>query len=110
VSWYFKIPIAIAAGWYIFKMGRAMIGGLARPIPAPPPDGELRRVNMRYRCLSCGTEIRMVKTDVTDPIPPRHCMDEMELIQVDGEAVEGDPGFGSEAADSDGPSVPAENE
>jgi hypothetical protein len=101
VSWYFKVPIAIAAGWYIFKMGRAMIGGLARPIPAPPPDGELRRVNMRYRCPSCGTEIRMVKTDVTDPIPPRHCMDEMDLIQVDGEAVEAEPGNDAADADSD---------
>ncbi len=88
VAWYIKAPIAIVAGWYIFKMGRAMAGGLARPIPAPPPDGELRRVNLRYRCSSCGTELRMVKTDVVDPVPPRHCMDEMELIAVDGEAVE----------------------
>ena len=52
------------------------------------PDGELRRVNLRYRCPSCGTEIRMVKSDVVDPVPPRHCMDEMDLIAVDGEAIE----------------------
>jgi hypothetical protein len=88
VAWFIKVPIAIVVGWYIFKFGRAMAGGLARPIPAPPPDGELRRVNLRYRCASCGTELRMVKTDVVDPVPPRHCMDEMELIAVDGEAVE----------------------
>ena len=59
------------------------------PIPAPPPDGELRRVNMRYRCPSCGTEIRMTKTDIVDPIAPRHCMDEMDLVAVDCSAAAG---------------------
>ena len=83
-----KFCIAVAAGYGIFRFGLMMARGLARPIPAPPPDGELRRVNLRYRCPSCGTELRMVKTDVVDPVPPRHCMDEMDLIAVDGEAVE----------------------
>ena len=31
-------------------VGVMMLGGLARPTPTPPPDGELRRVNLRYRC------------------------------------------------------------
>ena len=83
-----KVLIACGGGYLIFKIGYAMTRGIAMPIPAPPPDGELRRVNMRYRCPSCGTEIRMTKTDIVDPVPPRHCMDEMELIAVDGEAVE----------------------
>ena len=30
----------------------------------------------------------MVKSDVVDPVPPRHCMDEMDLIAIDGEAIE----------------------
>jgi hypothetical protein len=86
--WLIKVPIAVVAGWAIFKFGVMMIGGLARPIPTPPPDGELRRVNMRFRCPSCGTEIRMTKTDALDPVPPRHCMDEMDLVAVDGEEVD----------------------
>lgn len=83
-----KLLIAAGAAYLIFKMGFVMTRGLARPIPAPPPDGELRRVNLRYRCPSCGTELRMVKTDTVDPVPPRHCMDEMDLVAVDGEAIE----------------------
>ena len=83
-----KVLIALGAGYLIFKIGYAMTRGIAMPIPHPPPDGELRRVNLRFRCPSCGTEIRMMKTDVVDPVPPRHCMDEMELVAVDGEAVE----------------------
>lgn len=84
----FRIAVALALGVGIWKFGTLMLGGLARPIPAPPPDGELRRVNLRYRCPSCGTEIRMVKTDADDPIPPRHCMDEMDLVARDGEALD----------------------
>lgn len=82
-----RILVAIGAALLILRVGFAMLRGLARPLPEPPPDGELRRVNLRYRCPTCATEIRMVKTTVEDPAPPRHCMDEMELIARDGEPV-----------------------
>lgn len=82
-----RLLIAAAFAYGLLRMGFAMIGGLARPIPAPPPDGELRRVNLRYRCPTCGTELRMTKTDLDDPVPPRHCMDEMDLVARDGEEV-----------------------
>jgi hypothetical protein len=84
----FRFALAVVFAWVIWKIGTTMLGGLARPIPKPPPDGELRRVNLRFRCPTCGTELRMVKTDAEDPVPPRHCMDEMELIAKDGEAIE----------------------
>ena len=88
VPWWIRIVVAAAMAAAIWRLGKAMTGGLARPVPSPPPDGELRRVNLRYRCPSCGTEIRMTKTDIDDPVPPRHCMDEMDLVARDGEAVE----------------------
>lgn len=76
-----KLIIAAGAAYAIMRIGLVMIGGLARPVPAPPPDGELRRVNLRYRCSTCGAEIRMTKSANEDPVAPRHCMDEMELFQ-----------------------------
>jgi hypothetical protein len=84
------IRIVLAAGMavLIWRFGVLMLGGLARPVPQPPPDGELRRVNLRYRCPSCGTELRMTKTDADDPVSPRHCMDEMDLVARDGEAID----------------------
>ena len=88
IGWIIRIAIALIAARILLKVGFGMIGSLATPVPPPPPDGELRRVTMRYRCPSCGTEIRMVKTDAIDPVAPRHCMDEMDLIAVDGEAIE----------------------
>jgi DNA-directed RNA polymerase subunit RPC12/RpoP len=82
-----RILIAIFLGYVILRIGLAMIRGLARPVPEPPPEGELRRVNLRYKCSICSTEIRMTKSVAEDPIAPRHCMDEMELIAKDGEAL-----------------------
>jgi hypothetical protein len=28
----------------------------------------------------CGTEVRMTAADTEDPAPPRHCMEDMELV------------------------------
>jgi hypothetical protein len=57
-----------------------MLGALARPLPEPPPPGELRKVKLVYRCATCGTEVRMTAATEQMPAPPRHCMDEMELV------------------------------
>ncbi len=58
----------------------AMLGGFTRPVPEPPPPGELRKVKLVYRCSLCGTEVRMTAAVDEDPEPPRHCMDEMDLM------------------------------
>jgi DNA-directed RNA polymerase subunit RPC12/RpoP len=75
-----KIGVAIVAGLLIWKIGAMMLGGLARPIPEPPPPGELRRVRLRYRCSICGTEVRMTAANDEVPEPPRHCQEDMELV------------------------------
>ncbi len=72
--------IAAAAVWVLFKVGFAMLGGLAQPVPEPPPAGELRKVKIMYRCTICGTEVRMTTANDQMPDAPRHCMDEMELV------------------------------
>jgi hypothetical protein len=72
--------IAAAAVWLFFRIGFAMLGGLAQPLPEPPPPGELRKVKLMYRCPVCGTEVRMTTANDQMPEPPRHCMDEMELV------------------------------
>ena len=72
--------VAAAAVWVLFKIGFAMLGGLARPVPEPPPAGELRKVKIMYRCGICGTEVRMTVANDQMPDPPRHCQDEMDLV------------------------------
>ncbi|MDP9419461.1 MAG: hypothetical protein M3P53_04830 [Actinomycetota bacterium] len=75
-----NVVLALAVGYLIFKIGFAVLGSLARPVPAPPPTGEMRRVKLTYRCSSCGMELRVQAAVSEDPEPPRHCMDEMELV------------------------------
>ena len=75
-----KLLFAFAIFWVIWKLGRMMLGGLVRPIPEAPPPGELRKVKILFRCSICGTEVRMTSANDEVPEPPRHCMDEMELV------------------------------
>jgi DNA-directed RNA polymerase subunit RPC12/RpoP len=75
-----KIGVAILAGLLIWKIGAMMLGGLVRPVPEPPPAGELRKVRLRYRCSICGTEVRMTSANDEVPEPPRHCQEDMELV------------------------------
>ena len=73
----------MGAGGVILWVGFVMLRGLARPRPEPPPPGEVRRVDLRYRCAVCGAEVRMTRAANEDPEPPRHCMEEMELLTPD---------------------------
>ena len=46
-----------------------MLRSVTTPLP-PPPAGELRKVDLRYRCSVCGMEIRLTMASEEDPEPP----------------------------------------
>ncbi|TSA52760.1 MAG: hypothetical protein D4R44_04965 [Actinobacteria bacterium] len=64
----------------IGKVGLGMLKSMTSTLPAPPPAGEMRRINMRYRCGVCGVELRMVMAPDQDPPPPRHCLEDMDFV------------------------------
>jgi hypothetical protein len=64
----------------IWFAGTGMIRSMTTPLPPPPPEGELRKVNVRYRCSVCGVEVKMTLAAESDPPPPRHCMEDMDLV------------------------------
>ncbi|GJM39679.1 MAG: hypothetical protein DHS20C19_30460 [Acidimicrobiales bacterium] len=76
----FNVILAVIVGLIIFRSGLAMLRGLARPVPEPPPSGELRKVKIAYRCSLCGAEVRMTIAPHEDPAPPRHCLEDMDLV------------------------------
>ena len=78
-----KILVAIAVAIVLLRMGLAGLRTLATPLPEPPPVGELRKVKLQYRCSLCGTEVRMTVATDESPDPPRHCMDDMELMATE---------------------------
>ncbi len=72
--------VAVVAGGLIFKVGIAMLAGMSQPVPEPPPPGELRKVKIEFRCSICGSEVRMTVANDQMPEPPKHCLEEMDLV------------------------------
>ena len=74
-----NILIAVVVAFVLWRIGIFVLRAIAHP-PEPPEEGELRRVNLRYRCSICGAEVRMVQASEELPEPPRHCMEDMDLV------------------------------
>ncbi|MGA0877875.1 MAG: hypothetical protein ACO3SP_02035 [Ilumatobacteraceae bacterium] len=68
---------------FVWRVGMGLLRSMTTPLPPPPPEGELRRVNVRYRCSLCGVEIKMTMAPEQDPEPPRHCMEDMDLVAAE---------------------------
>jgi hypothetical protein len=65
---------------FLWRVGVGLLRGMTTPLPPPPPEGELRKVNVKYRCSVCGLEIKMMLAPEEDPEPPRHCLEDMDLV------------------------------
>jgi hypothetical protein len=74
-----KIVISLAAFAIIIRLGVFVLRALATP-PPTPDEGELRKVNLKYLCTICGAEVRMTKAGEDLPPPPRHCLEDMQLM------------------------------
>jgi hypothetical protein len=72
--------IAVLIFVVVLGVGVVILRLLGRGQPQPPPIGEMRKVDLRYRCDLCGAEVRMTLADDEMPEPPRHCQDEMRLV------------------------------
>lgn len=77
-----KVAVAIAAAWLFLRAGLGVLRMFAQPVPEPPPPGELRKVKILFRCAICGTEVRMTMANDEVPEPPRHCMEDMDLVSL----------------------------
>ena len=75
-----QVLIAVCIFVVILRAGMWGLKLIARPAPPPLPPGELRKVNVRYRCSVCGMEMRVMLSPDEEPDPPRHCMEEMDLV------------------------------
>lgn len=76
------VPMIVATlfATLFLRVGVSMIGAMAQPVPEPPPPGELRKVKIGYRCSICGSELRMTVANDEVPEPPKHCLEEMDLV------------------------------
>lgn len=74
------VAIGLVMFRLIWKVGMGMLKSMTSSMPPPPPSGEMRRINVRYRCSVCGVELRMTMAPDEDPPPPRHCLEDMDLV------------------------------
>ena len=74
------VGAGVLFGWAFWKVGIGMLRSFTTPMPEPPPAGEMRKINVRYRCGVCGLEIRLTMAPDEDPPPPKHCLEDMDLV------------------------------
>lgn len=74
------VIVALLIAAVLIRIGVTLLRSLGTPLPPPPPAGEMRRVNLRYRCSICGTEAKMTLATDELPEPPRHCQEDMDLV------------------------------
>ena len=74
------VLLGLLLAWFLWKTGIGMLRSMTTPLPPPPPAGEMRRINVKYRCGVCGLELKMTLAPDEDPPPPRHCLEDMDLV------------------------------
>ncbi len=74
------VAAGVAVGVVMWKFGFGMLRALSRPPVEPPEPGELRKVNVRFRCDVCGVELKLTMAPDDDPPPPKHCLEEMTVV------------------------------
>ena len=70
----------VGIGYVLWKSGIGLLRSFNTPMPSPPPAGELRKVNVRYRCSVCGLEIKLTLAPDEDPPPPRPSLEDMDIV------------------------------
>jgi len=75
-----QVAVAVLIFVVVMKVGLWLLRMVASEPPPPPPPGELRKIDARYRCGVCGMEMKVMLAPDEEPDPPRHCMEEMELL------------------------------
>ncbi len=74
------VGIGLVIMRFTWKIGLGMLRSMTSSMPPPPPSGEMRKINVRYRCSVCGVELRVVMAPDEEPPPPKHCLEDMDLM------------------------------
>ena len=80
IGWILRGAITIAAIVLIYLAGAAVLAKFKIIPPAEPDPDLVVPVDLRFRCVVCGTEVVMTSTQADVEVePPRHCREDMVL-------------------------------
>jgi hypothetical protein len=76
-----RIALALTGAIVIYLIGAGTIRKFTIPPPPEPDPDNVQPVDLRYRCIVCGTEVTMTQAPSGElPEAPRHCREDMVLV------------------------------
>ena len=79
LGWILRIVSALAVGLTLYVIGASILRKFKVAPPAEPDPDDIKPVNLRFRCVVCGAEVTMTAAQ-DDPEAPRHCREDMVLV------------------------------
>jgi len=76
-----RIVLGIAVALTIYVIGAGMLRKFHVAPPEEPDPDDIKPVNLKFRCIVCGAEVTMTAAQGDDPEAPRHCREDMVLIE-----------------------------
>ena len=80
LAWILRFVGALAVGVTLYVIGASLLRKFHVAPPAEPDPDDIKPVNLRFRCVVCGAEVTMTAAQ-DDPEAPRHCREDMELVE-----------------------------
>ena len=76
-----RIVLAVVVAVTVYVIGAGMLRKFHTAPPAEPDPESVVPVDLRFRCSVCGAEVTMTAAPGDDPEPPRHCREDMVLVE-----------------------------
>jgi hypothetical protein len=75
-----RVVVGLVGALTIYVVGAALLRKFKVAPEADPDPGQLRDVDVEFRCTICGTTVVMTTAAGDDPEPPRHCREDMVRV------------------------------
>ena len=76
-----RIVLGVAVALTIYVIGASMLRKFQVAPPEEPDPDDIKPVNLQFRCIVCGAEVTMTAAQGDDPEAPRHCREDMVLVE-----------------------------
>ena len=73
--------VGVAVALTIYVIGASMLRKFHVAPPEEPDPDDIKPVNLQFRCIVCGAQVTMTAAQGDDPEAPRHCREDMVLIE-----------------------------
>jgi hypothetical protein len=84
LGWTVRVVVALFAIVGIYVVGASVLSKFKIAPPAEPDPEQVVPVDLKFRCVVCGTEVVMTAAQAdTDIEAPRHCREDMVLVTSD---------------------------